>query len=319
PLCRAPFSSAVRLTDPTVDPRSFFHLACVPEDRTGGGGGDPDAERSPETLALTERHAMGALTALLPVNPTSFDARLQKELWPAWVASSSSTASAEPAAAVLREPEFLRPGGMLEWLSSHLLERKVEGQRGQPPRLHDSPERWFQHFDFTNAGRLSKAEFLRGVAKAYDVSLLAAPSTPSRRKRGEGVHKLRELVDAVWDEVRWAEAVPLEDFTGRHGLAERLLAALPSDDLPHVGERLLSVDEEDGGRQPPLRLPFRKSVVQEAPALLSVDEALAKARVSDFETRKADEARALERAERVRAATQLEAPDQRVDGSSPPG
>ncbi|CAE8600189.1 unnamed protein product, partial [Polarella glacialis] len=66
PLCRAPFSSAVRLTDPTVDPRSFFHLACVPEDRTGGGGGDPDAERSPETLALTERHAMGALTALLP-------------------------------------------------------------------------------------------------------------------------------------------------------------------------------------------------------------------------------------------------------------
>ncbi|CAE8655893.1 unnamed protein product, partial [Polarella glacialis] len=47
--------------------------------------------------------------------------------------------------------------------------------------------------------------------------------------------------------------------------------------------------------------------------------ALAKARVSDFETRKADEARALERAERVRAATQLEAPDQRVDGSSPPG
>ncbi|CAE8600188.1 unnamed protein product [Polarella glacialis] len=208
---------------------------------------------------------------------------------------------------------------MLEWLSSHLLERKVEGQRGQPPRLHDSPERWFQHFDFTNAGRLSKAEFLRGVAKAYDVSLLAAPSTPSRRKRGEGVHKLRELVDAVWDEVRWAEAVPLEDFTGRHGLAERLLAALPSDDLPHVGERLLSVDEEDGGRQPPLRLPFRKSVVQEAPALLSVDEALAKARVSDFETRKADEARALERAERVRAATQLEAPDQRVDGSSPPG
>ncbi|CAJ1432188.1 unnamed protein product, partial [Effrenium voratum] len=31
PLCRAPFFAAVRLTDPTVDPRGFFRLACVPE------------------------------------------------------------------------------------------------------------------------------------------------------------------------------------------------------------------------------------------------------------------------------------------------
>eukprot|EP00438_Fugacium_kawagutii_P023907 Skav222580 [mRNA] locus=scaffold1897:96696:99545:- [translate_table: standard] len=47
PVCRASFAAALRLTDPTVDPKSFFRLACVLEPaedmilkdqgRTGGG------------------------------------------------------------------------------------------------------------------------------------------------------------------------------------------------------------------------------------------------------------------------------------------
>jgi len=28
--CRANFAAALRLTDPTVDPKSFFRLACAP-------------------------------------------------------------------------------------------------------------------------------------------------------------------------------------------------------------------------------------------------------------------------------------------------
>ncbi|CAJ1452724.1 unnamed protein product, partial [Effrenium voratum] len=125
----------------------------------------------------------------------------------------------------LREPDFLRPGGMLPWLSSHLLERKVAGQLGQPPKLEQS-ESWFQYFDFRNTQRLTKAELLRGVVKAYDVAQLA-PATPSRRAKAAGVYKLRELVDAVWDDERWADGVPLEDFVGSTGLAQRLLDALP--------------------------------------------------------------------------------------------
>ncbi|CAK0841736.1 unnamed protein product, partial [Prorocentrum cordatum] len=67
PLCRAPFKSAVRLKEPTVDPRSFFRLACVPDDREHGGGGEDVAERRAEDLRLKRNIALGALTALLPV------------------------------------------------------------------------------------------------------------------------------------------------------------------------------------------------------------------------------------------------------------
>lgn len=46
------------------------------------------------------------------------------------------------ARAFLPEADFLIPGGMLAWLCDHLLEMKVEGQRGAPPRLHANPGSW---------------------------------------------------------------------------------------------------------------------------------------------------------------------------------
>lgn len=38
----------------------------------------------------------------------------------------------------MREADFLRPDGMLAWLSSHILEMKVEDQLGAPPKLQDT-------------------------------------------------------------------------------------------------------------------------------------------------------------------------------------
>jgi len=256
----------VRLTDPTVDPRGFFKLACTPD--------DPDSKS--EELVLQAKPALAALEAMLPVNPSTFAQKLENELWTAWCAEAQNGHEE-----VLREASFMRPGGMLAWLSSHLLEMKVEGQLGQPPRLQDSPEKWFEHFDYNNLGRLTQSEVLRGTAKAYDVAQLSAPGTPSRRARAAGVLKLREIVHAVWDEDRWHDGVPLEDFIGGNGLAERLLAALPG-----------------GGDSAMTRLNSRK--------VMNVEEALAKARESDFQTLEADEERAKQRAEKQQQPIHLQ-------------
>jgi len=247
PLCRANFAAALRLTDPTVDPKSFFRLACVPEPG--------------EDVVLKDKYAMSAIEAILPVNASTF-APIFEDLWPQWCDCTDG----------MKESEFLRPDGMLAWLSSHLLEMKVEGQLGAPPKLQDT-ESWFQYFDYHGNERLSKSELLRGIVKTYDVAQLVPATTPSRKSRTVGAIKLRELVDAVWDEDRWgSNGIGLDDFAGRSGLAKRLLDAMPE---------------------------YRAPVVSEKPHI-SVEEALAKARQSDFQTIEEDEARAKERAEKQR-------------------
>lgn len=279
PLCRAVFSTAARFTDPTLDPRGFFRLACVPA--------QPWDEV--QELRLSEKVALGALCAILPVNALSFSPRLEHELWPRWCAEArqgaSSAASQEPEEAqdVLSEEQFLRPGGMLAWISQHLLELKVEGQRGRPPRLKENPGKWFRHFDYDGRGVLTKPEVLRGIAKAYDVGLLATPGTPARRTRSAGVQRLREIVDGLWDDVRWRDGVSLAAFQSSGGLAERLLQALPGDPAAAASSS-------------PAASPTGQSII------LSVEEALDKARSADLKVREEDEHRAQERAEKQRVA-----------------
>lgn len=271
PFCRAAFHRAARFTDPTVDPRSFFRLACV-----------PGAEEEVDRLRLPEKIALGALCALLPINAVSFAPRLAQELWPAWCAEAASASGARRTPGnnpdCLTEKEFLRPGGMLAWISDHLLERKVESQRGAPPRLQDNPGLWFRHFDYDGKGVLTKPELLRGIAKAYDVAVLASPKTPVRRARSVGVQRLRDIVAAIWDESRWKDGVPLSEFICRAGLAERLLMALPGESSPKSGS------------------------MSRARTLLSVEEALERARAADLQVREEDELRAQERAEKERQA-----------------
>jgi len=284
PLCRASFSTAIRFTDPTVDPRSFFRNACVPR----------DGEEVPE-LRLTEKVALGALCALLPINALSFAPRLETELWPAWCAEAAEGGArgAPHAAGVLTEADFLRPGGMLAWLSAHLLEMKVEEQRGNPPRLQDNPEKWFRHFDYDGKCRLTKPEVLRGIAKSYDVAVLASTETPSHRARSVGVHRLRDIVDAIWDESRWREGVPFADFDGRAGLAEKILAALPS--------------ESPG---------LSRKVSRTRSGVVTVEEALAMARAADRQVCQDDEIRAKERVEKQRQAL-MQQPPPRQRGQGP--
>eukprot|EP00929_Paragymnodinium_shiwhaense_P013277 TRINITY_DN12113_c0_g1_i2.p1 TRINITY_DN12113_c0_g1~~TRINITY_DN12113_c0_g1_i2.p1 ORF type:complete len:866 (+),score=190.65 TRINITY_DN12113_c0_g1_i2:65-2599(+) len=278
PLCRAPFVSSARLADPTVDPRSFFRLSCVPEERINGGGADVMVDES--HLRLTERVALGAMCAVLPVNSTHLAPRL-KELWPSWC--SEASAQGEP---YLMEADFLKPGGMLAWVTAHLIEMKVGQQLGEPPRLQDDPTAWFHHFDYESKGTLTKPELLRGIAKVFDVGCLACPRTPARRKRTKGMEHLRELIDSVWDNEHWEkEGVPLADFVGRRGLAERLLVALPDETCASASS---SPKQNDAANS------------ADARAKATVEEALAKARARDFEQREEQEARAKERAEERR-------------------
>lgn len=276
PLCRAAFTSAARLIDPTIDPRRFFRLACVPEEQD-----------SADDLKLTEQTALHAICALLPLNPSRFAEQFHQELWPKWTQQAKTTEE-QPALvpvvsqqAVLVEADFLRPGGMLAWMCDHLLELKVEEERGLPPRLDENPIAWFRHFDYVGVGRLTKPELLRGIAKVYDVSCLAIMGTPKHRQRADGIAALRSIVDAVWDEHRWAEGVPLGDFQGSNGLAERLFAALPREAFLGTSSRIgapRSTWTDPGAR--------------------SIEEALAQARFHDLRTREADVTRARQRAQK---------------------
>mmetsp|Transcript_6930 Transcript_6930/g.18354 ORF Transcript_6930/g.18354 Transcript_6930/m.18354 type:complete len:478 (+) Transcript_6930:1-1434(+) len=260
PMCRATFAQAARLTDPTMDPRTFFRLACVPQEGEGV-----------EDLRLNDKIVPSVLSALLPINVMQFTPILEKELWPTWCKDASSPNA-------LAEADFLRPGGMLAWLSDHLLEMKVEGVRGGPPPLQENPEKWFRHFDYNGKGVLSKPEVLRGIAKAYDVSALANPETPARRARSEGIQRLRNIVDAIWDDSTWQNGVPLAEFLDKGGLAERILTALPppeASDEHAVAKRTSSV---------------------------TVEEALARVRAADMKRCEDDQTRAKERAEKQKLA-----------------
>eukprot|EP00927_Polykrikos_kofoidii_P039012 TRINITY_DN33452_c0_g1_i1.p1 TRINITY_DN33452_c0_g1~~TRINITY_DN33452_c0_g1_i1.p1 ORF type:complete len:834 (+),score=106.29 TRINITY_DN33452_c0_g1_i1:82-2583(+) len=242
PICRAPFALSARLPDPTVDPRNFFRLACV--------GGPTAKQRSVKNL-LTETAALGALCALLPISATAFASHLKHHLWPAWCGAGDT----------LTEASFLRPCGMLRWLSDHLFELKVEEQLGVPPSLHEA-RAWFEHFDYHGRGRLTQTAILRGVA----IACLPSPNMLDSRT----FEKVRSLVEGFWDDCRWADGVPLSDFEGQCGLAARLSAALSS------------ISEEYGSKMSQATVNGSKR---------SVDEALTKARTSDFQTLRAEEIR----------------------------
>jgi len=291
PLCRAPFASAVELPDPTVDPKKFFRRACVPREFNDKNVGHSSVNPEQSDLRLTEKAGLDALCASLPVNPALLGPLLTKELWPSWCAGAPIPESI----GCLAEADFLQLDGMLVWLSSHLIELKVDGQRGTPPSLQHYPAEWFKHFDYDAKGVLTKPQLLRGIAKAYNVAMLAGQSTPARKARSCGIQCLRELVDVLWNHESWANGVTLEDFQRPAGLAERLLAVLPI---------------ERGG----LYYPYQA---------LTVDEALARARARDLADHDAKEARAIERANASHMAAQFAQrrppllPQSQGDGSAP--
>jgi len=317
PFCRAPFVQATRLSNPAVDPRSFFRLACMHESPgshaagageainslgggssvdessslggslppggvPAGGGSSSQAKTTTSTVSTAEldcKTAISVLAAVLPVSSTRIQQNLEPGgLWKAWCAEAGSTNDH------LSETAFLRPGGMLAWLCDHLIDMKLDDLRGSPPDLQTDPERWFRFFDYDLGGKLTQAQLLRGLAKSFDTSALARPETPATRVRVEGVLQLRQLLQALWNEARWADGITLEDFVEPSmGLAKRLCQALPP---PEVHALMASRRTETITRK----------------HTLSVEEALAQARLNDMQVSEEDRARAKERAEKQRQA-----------------
>eukprot|EP00927_Polykrikos_kofoidii_P037561 TRINITY_DN31736_c0_g1_i1.p1 TRINITY_DN31736_c0_g1~~TRINITY_DN31736_c0_g1_i1.p1 ORF type:complete len:860 (-),score=113.66 TRINITY_DN31736_c0_g1_i1:14-2239(-) len=275
PLCRAPFDSSARLPDPTVDPRGFFRLSCVP--------GQAMLENSFDKMVLTETVALGVLCAVLPLSGVRLAPRLGKDLWPRWCGED----------AVLAEDRFLRPGGMLAWLCDHLLEWKVEEQRGKPPGLHE-PRAWFEYFDYERRRRLTKAALVHGVAKVHCVAKTNSVSTIGHDTRNTGMQMLLDLVSAQWDDTRWADGVPLSDFEAPGGLAARLLAVF------------LDGREVCPSRVASMHVP-------------SVEDALARSRLSDLQERRCRQAWLNEREEARRALTAVAATRSRGEPAAQPG
>jgi len=209
-------------------------------------------------LRLTEKAAYDALCAVLPVDPSSFKEEFTDTLWPAW------TSGKQARTAGLTEADFAADGGMLSWIGDHLIEIKVEQQRGEPPQLVENPEAWFRHFDYDCNGLLSKNEVLRGIVKMAKIEMLADARTPSSQSRCDSVVRLRDLLDSIWNAARWKHGVPMEEFLGSEGLASKLLTVLPEE------SRIAS------------KCSSRTSTGSES---ISVEEALAKARAADLAER----------------------------------
>jgi hypothetical protein len=183
------------------------------------------------------------------VNPTSFKKLFNDILWPTWTGTDSD--------GKLSEAQFVSPCGMLTWLSDHILELKVDKELGAPPNLASDATGWFEHFDYDDDGLLSLNEVLRGIAKTTDLSSWASPETPRRSARGEGVLKLKDVIESLWDTSTWSEGMPLKSFVGPDGFAANILKLLPQATLQTSSE-------------------VRRS---------RVDEALAKARLADLHER----------------------------------
>jgi hypothetical protein len=170
---------------------------------------------------------------------------------------------------------------MLSWLSNQLIELKIDHLRDEVPSI-SHPAAWFRYFNYSSSGRLQRHELLRGVAKSCDVASLMGPD-----RSVEGIKKLKEELQNLWDDVRWgASGVPLDDFEGPGGLAECVLKMLPTSDAPQRCTSRL-----DGRNAYPI----------------SADEALAKALKEDLAQIEEIEAFAKNRAEaRQRVMQQAE-------------
>jgi ribosomal protein S27E len=242
------------------------------------------SEVGSDRLRLTQQSALGAICAVLPLNAVSFAPRLKEDLWPAWMDEVGRGDEA-----TLREQDFLRPGGMLSWLSHHLIELKIENHRNDPPRIGDA-RAWFRHFNYSSSSRLQKHELLRGVVKTCVINPLASP-----RNLKACALKLHDLVQDLWNDVRWEDGVPLDDFEGPSGLAERILETLPG------ATAAQSTPGHAKGGIP-----------------LSAEEALAEARKEDFAHVEESEVSARQRTEARQRITQQAATATRPSAASTP-
>jgi hypothetical protein len=140
---------------------------------------------------------------------------------------------------------------MLAWLSDHALELKLDKEFGPPPSLAVDTSAWFHHFDYDGDGLLAKSEVIRGIAK---MMYLSADS--STAKEVNVATTLKNLIESIWDSSKWPDGVPLKDFVGAGGLAQKILTDVPSYQVPLTPSRRNS---------------------------FSVQEALAKARSADLQ------------------------------------
>ena len=178
PCCRATFRQVMPLPDPFTDIVRWFDLV------------DMDRRRS-----LTKVELADVISASLAVDHKKIPDLIDTH-WESWDADGSGA---------ITMPEIQN---LLPFLKKYLPTRV----NNPPPFLPDDPMKWFEYWDLTCTGELTKHEVARGVAKTLDAT----------------IDQACEILDGIWClfDTTKSDTITRMEFVRREGLSETLCAAL---------------------------------------------------------------------------------------------
>ncbi|KAF4655104.1 hypothetical protein FOZ61_007774 [Perkinsus olseni] len=189
PLCREEFEHYVPLPDLKREPRLWFQVV----DSRGDGH-------------LTLEEAVAAAQSILPVSQYSLTDLLRKDdnkLWMRWAKSNGQT--------ITLQDFFRLRGGFYVWLLANLreLHRLRQNDRKMPDLFAsggdcDAEATWFDYWDFTGAGVLTKQQ----LERALTISVVAASRADKAKAspspvaaEGKMSVEVGEVVEALWGDI----------------------------------------------------------------------------------------------------------------------
>jgi hypothetical protein len=175
--------------------------------------------------SLTKAQAIEALLTHFPLEPTRFEAAVEKS-WAQWesttVRSSRSRDNHHASSVITYERFVASRTGLLAFARAHLARASAGPAHNSTPvpDIAVNRLRWFEYFDEDGAGALSQEAVTRGLIKTYGTDLAH-------------VSQVRELVAAVWG--LFAEGGAQEGLVTREaflrpadGLADAIIAGRES-------------------------------------------------------------------------------------------
>ncbi|EEQ99522.1 hypothetical protein Pmar_PMAR026888 [Perkinsus marinus ATCC 50983] len=185
PLCREEFEHYVPLPDLKKEPKLWFKVV----DSRGDGH-----------LSLEE--AVAATQSILPVSQYSLTDLLKKDdnkLWLRWAKTNGET--------ITLHDFFRLHGGFFVWLLANLRElHRLKMNDRKMPNLFtsdgdcDIENAWFDYWDFTGAGVLTKQQLERALTIAV-VARGRGDKSKGTAMEGKMNMAVSEVVEALWEDI----------------------------------------------------------------------------------------------------------------------